>query len=640
MGSQESVWVVDSDQEVTKSISQTLHKHGYACVIASDTTALFREGQQTTHGVVLVDAFVGGMSPMTFLRKFREQNPLSVPIIMTNSPSVQMAVESFRCGAFDYFSKPLSTEALLATIREAMACFQRRKRQQSQASHHLEWETIFDSFPDLLIVLECSHEIVACNSAAASTFGLDKSELLGKRLMDLAPGLSPPVRMASPPSSDPVPQTWQTSTFGRLFQVTSYPLSTNSGSRHRFLLVAQALKEDQKTDLSTPESTAFLEATLDSLTAHIAVLDSDGTILKVNKAWRDFGERNQLSMANAGVGSNYLSVCERASGPCSQEAQEVVLGLRSVLSGKKDHFYLAYPCHGPSEKRWFQIRVEKFPISGPVRVVVAHETITEPKQLEEAYRLLLARTLEVQEQEQRRISRELHDGLGQRLTYLSLLLSDVLNNWDTEPPPGLVELREQVGLAVDETRALVRGLRPLSLDEFGLVPALEKLTSDFTEASGVPVELNIKGFDPPTQERQNPPNNQESCSVVLQGSASSFRTHRLPSELETVLYRVIQESLNNVAKHADATRVKVNLLRDERKVTTSIEDDGIGFDVSNSLQTSERAQCFGLLGIRERVELQGGTMSIQSVPNGGTTLAVVLHLLEVHNGPDQDLNRR
>lgn len=143
-----------------------------------------------------------------------------------------------------------------------------------------------------------------------------------------------------------------------------------------------------RADAQTRSSEQFAVATLNALSAHIAILDESGTILAVNKAWNDFAVENSgtLDMASTtlGIGANYLSVCEASSGPCSEGAFECAQGIRAVMAGRLDVYTREYPCHSPVEERWFLWRATRFPGEGPVRVVVAHENITARVQSEQA----------------------------------------------------------------------------------------------------------------------------------------------------------------------------------------------------------------------------------------------------------------
>jgi len=134
------------------------------------------------------------------------------------------------------------------------------------------------------------------------------------------------------------------------------------------------------------EAERFTRSILDSLATHIAVLNEKGFIIAVNKAWLGFAESNPPVITNIAEGANYLQVCDNATGPCAEEAGNFAVGIRDVLRGEKDNFRLEYPCHSPSEQRWFAGQVLRLLGEGPVRVVVAHENITERKLMEEALR--------------------------------------------------------------------------------------------------------------------------------------------------------------------------------------------------------------------------------------------------------------
>ncbi|MBN8420296.1 MAG: PAS domain S-box protein [Verrucomicrobia bacterium] len=134
------------------------------------------------------------------------------------------------------------------------------------------------------------------------------------------------------------------------------------------------------------ESKRFLQSTLNALTSHIAILDEHGTIIEVNEAWNRFASENDFRGAHRGVGDNYLHLCDASSGRFSEEAARVAAGIRAVMAGRQAEFHLEYPCHSSREQRWFLVRVTQFGGEGPVRVVVAHENVTERKLAEDALR--------------------------------------------------------------------------------------------------------------------------------------------------------------------------------------------------------------------------------------------------------------
>lgn len=138
-------------------------------------------------------------------------------------------------------------------------------------------------------------------------------------------------------------------------------------------------------------------AVMDSLSANIALLDGNGIILRTNRAWQKFALDNGMSSGFDCVGLNYFEICELAPDDPEKKAREVADGIRAVMAGKLTECAIDYPCHSPSEKRWFFVRVTRFSIPGPVRVVVSHENVTVLKLTQEA---LIEREAELKVQKQ------------------------------------------------------------------------------------------------------------------------------------------------------------------------------------------------------------------------------------------------
>jgi signal transduction histidine kinase len=200
----------------------------------------------------------------------------------------------------------------------------------------------------------------------------------------------------------------------------------------------------------------------------------------------------------------------------------------------------------------------------------------------------LQRAVEGQELERRRLARELHDETGQALTSILLGLRALEESEGNDVGAAVSNLRELVVQTLQDVRRLAVELRPTALDDFGLAAALERLASTFSEQTGTKVELESRLGD-----------------------------DRLPSDVETVLYRIVQEALTNVVKHAQAEHVSIVLQRKGGAVTTVIEDDGRGFSGDDQQDGG-----LGLVGMKERVELVNGRLEIESAEGAGTTLVV------------------
>lgn len=127
------------------------------------------------------------------------------------------------------------------------------------------------------------------------------------------------------------------------------------------------------------QSEYFVQSALDALSAHIAILDDSGAIIGINDAWRRFADDNGLDDQKYSLGLNYLAICDRAQGKFSQEAPLISGGIRDVLKGNRAEFYLEYPCHSPTERRWFVVRVTRYAWDGRTRLIVAHQNVTDLK---------------------------------------------------------------------------------------------------------------------------------------------------------------------------------------------------------------------------------------------------------------------
>lgn len=230
-------------------------------------------------------------------------------------------------------------------------------------------------------------------------------------------------------------------------------------------------------------------------------------------------------------------------------------------------------------------------------------TLAALREEEERRRELLRRIVFAQEDERRRIARDLHDQFGQQATTLILQLA-LLKEGHGEAE------REREHIATLETIAqqldsdidyLVRELRPTALDDLGLQAALTKHAQSWSKHSGVNVEFHASGME----------------------------RDRLTPEIETTLYRIVQEALNNVAKHARAGKVDIILERRADSVSLIIEDNGVGFDPQQISGANNGG--FGLIGIRERAALVGGTVEIESHPGTGVSVFVRIPAPQVTN---------
>lgn len=359
-----------------------------------------------------------------------------------------------------------------------------------------------------------------------------------------------------------------------------------------------------------PSTRQFAQATIDALSAHLCVLDASGTILAVNRAWRKFAATNPPLGKNVAAGANYLAVCDSARGPDAPIAAAFAHGIRQVLRGRQAIFSLEYPCHSPSEQRWFVGRVSRFAGRGPARVVVAHENVTERRKAQEALlasreqlRALTGRLQAAREEERMSVAREIHDVLAQDLTRLKIdlvWLQRRLAQRRPGPPATVLadrvtEMCRMADTAILTVQRIATGLRPVVLDSLGLSAAIEWQGRDFEAHAGIKCRISVPEEEPP-----------------------------LTRIAATAAFRILQESLTNVLRHARATRVEVSLQEVDAWCVLRIADNGRG--IQRTALRNPRS--LGLVGMRERAELLGGKLTIRTLPRGGTLIEVRLPLAE------------
>lgn len=210
--------------------------------------------------------------------------------------------------------------------------------------------------------------------------------------------------------------------------------------------------------------------------------------------------------------------------------------------------------------------------------------------------------IKAQEEERKRIAREIHDGPAQAIANVVLRVEFCEKLLDFEPDRVRIELlnlKDMVRVTLKDLRKIIFDLRPMALDDLGLVPALNRYITEYKD------------------------------KYQLEGKFVFFGTERrLKTAVEVGVFRIIQEALNNIWKHAKASRVTVRLEMSEEAVTAIVQDDGQGFDLDSAIRANQGRESLGLTSMQERVELLGGTFEISTAPGKGTKITVRIPIVE------------
>jgi signal transduction histidine kinase len=220
--------------------------------------------------------------------------------------------------------------------------------------------------------------------------------------------------------------------------------------------------------------------------------------------------------------------------------------------------------------------------------------ITEEKRMQENMRFYLQEIARAQEEERKRIARELHDSTAQTLIALLHQLENLMNDEAKLPvreAKALWGFYEQIRDVLHEVRRFSRDLRPSILDDLGLLPALEWVTGELKKEYGVETAFKVVGSE-----------------------------RRFSQEAELILFRIVQEALRNIAKHAQASKAEVKVEFEKQKIRVTISDDGVGFQLPESLGELLHSGKLGLAGMQERVQLLGGNLKLKSKVGKGTTI--------------------
>ncbi|NUM51860.1 MAG: PAS domain S-box protein [Flavobacteriales bacterium] len=375
-------------------------------------------------------------------------------------------------------------------------------------------------------------------------------------------------------------------------QISASPVFFDSGNFYGIMSFVNDITEIKKATQQVIENEKFVRGIFDSMNSHIAVIDEKGTILITNKAWKNFALENGLTVQHCSEGTNYIAACHNAIKGGDFSAIKTLKGINKLLGKKIKNFQIEYPCHSPTKKRWFLLSANLFH-GKESRIVLRHVDITERKELQSH----LANTaIQSQEAEKRRIARELHDNIGQKLMAFKLFCNalepyTIKNN---ESKNIFTHLNETANDVISVIRNLSHSLVAPEFADFSLFEAVNALIEQANLYSSV------------------------KCDIKKIGKEKEL------TDIEKInIYRVIQEFFNNTIKHSDAEYLKVAFHYKKSTLEIFVVENGKGFNVEEAKMNKNG---IGVLNIIHRLESLGCSFDYSSSPTKGTQLYILVEL--------------
>ncbi|MGB8992760.1 MAG: PAS domain S-box protein [Desulfobaccales bacterium] len=484
-------------------------------------------------------------------------------------------------------------------IKERQVAEEALKRQQG------EQQIILDSVPAMIFYKDTYNRIIRVNKALAELIGKSAEEIEGKTAFEICPfqaesfwrddleviSSGQPKRNILEPLQTPRGFCW--------VQTDKLPYRDEKGNIIGVVGFSVDITERKQAEAALRESEERFRTIFESAAIGISVTDLEGRIITCNPAF----QRMMGCAADELIGKTFMEI----SHPDDLEKNLELFG--DLLAGRLEQFQLEKRYRRPDDQYfWARVTVSavKWAGSAPRYNIAMIEDITQRKQVQEKLREseqnlrhLASQLMTAQERERERISRELHDELGQSLLVLKLQASHLERGLEQEQAGLRKECQQMMqGLnqLVEEIRRLARDLSPTMVKDLGLSSALRRLIEEFTRHYHITADIDqMPGIDKlfPRQEQIN-------------------------------IYRIFQECLTNIGKYAQASRLSIAMKREDGQVTFVVADNGKGFTVEEVLGRDQTQRGMGLMAMKERARMMGGTLEIWSQAGEGTRVALLI----------------
>lgn len=482
---------------------------------------------------------------------------------------------------------------------------ERKKAEQELKINEEKYRSLVESSEDPIYLVNKECEYLFMNSKNLSRLGTSLNQLIGKKYSLFHSKENTEIFQKKIgnvfKTGESLIHEHQSERDGRSFIRTLSPVKDERGKIVSITVISKDITEQKKAEKKLGETADLLRATLESTDNGILVVDNDDKVITVNEIFAELWKIPDEILATKDDNKLLNYVLDQLSDP------KQFLDKVNDLYNKPEavSFDTLYFKDGRIFERYSQPLLIKGQAEGRVW---SFRNVTEHKKAEEVLkkhtfelRTLSEQLMNAQEKERQRISRELHDEMGQVLTMMKLDLSSIKATLPPEQFSGIKEKWKELDSLtenmLERTHQMTLDLRPHMLDDLGLISTLRWYTNNFSERLNIDVKFKAENWE-----------------------------ENLTPELKITLYRIVQEAFTNISKYAQAKNVLLNMKRLKKSIKLKIEDDGQGFDQEEVERRRQKEHGVGLLGMRERASLFKGTCTIESVPGEGTRVEVTIPL--------------
>jgi len=612
MADNHSILITDDNPENLRVLSEILKQEGYGVRVALDGESALKSIKSIPPDLVLLDIQLPKMDGYEVCKQLKGQAEYKdIPIIFISAMSEAFnKVLAFEAGGDDYIQKPFQMEEVLARVKTHL---QMREYQQALEAANLvllqQFKSTFEQAAvGIAHIDQQSGRITKVNRRLSQILGFSQDELLRKTVADIT-------------HKDFLKSTKadiQKLTEGRISTVTkekkylkkdgsyiwgrvtaslvSFKMENES---NYFVAVIEDVTDRKEAEDALQESEEKFRVLFEKMAMGSALLDMEGHPLLSNTALQNM----------IGYTGKELAKMVFTEFTHPEDIDKDWTFFKELIEGNRDFYQMEKRyLHKNGQVIWGNLIVSMVRDNKghPLHIIGMVENITERKQAElsvQRYqndlKRLSSKILKTQEEERRHLSRELHDELGQELTALKMDLNSIENHLSadmkTELSDRLEEANQLVDKLLNQIHEIALDLRPKMLDDLGLKPTLNWFCKMYSKRHNIKVQFEMEYTEGP-----------------------------IDSETSTVVYRVTQEALNNIAKHANAKKVNIEISAYENFLQLQIIDDGAGFELDKIQSRPLEQKGYGLISMNERVTDLNGTFNIESAPGKGTQLLVRL----------------